>query len=72
MALSRSLTEFPLYVLNRLKSGVYTGGNGLQTIDVALHGAVMWYYVCVYLSVEAQRYASSSWFEPLLALQSPV
>lgn len=28
--------------------------------------------VCVYLFVGVQRYASSSWFEPLLSLQSPV
>ena len=39
MALSRSLTEFPLYVLNRLKSGVCMGEEGLQMPDsvVFLH-----------------------------------
>lgn len=35
MALSRSLTEFPLYVLNLLKSGMYTRRNWLQTIDLS-------------------------------------
>lgn len=67
MALSRSLTEFPLYVLNRLKSGMYTTNNWA-------HGFVvlrMCVCVCVYLSVGAQRCASSSWCEPQLFLHSP-
>lgn len=80
MALSRSLTEFPLYVLNRLKSGTYTRKEGLQTHNnvVSLHvdkacsymvqHRLIWAYL--YLSVEAQRYASSSWFVPLLFQRS--